>query len=65
LALLKGSVNSKLGNIGFDKKRPELAKSGFSLTNTIAKESNWDEKEISQRQQQLADLAVKAWPYLQ
>jgi hypothetical protein len=64
LALLQGSVNSKLGNIGFNQKQPELAKSNFSLTNMIAKQADWNEKEISDRQQQLADYAVKAWPFL-
>lgn len=64
LALLKGSVNSKLGNIAFASKVPELAKSGFSLTSTIAKNSNWDEKEILDRQEHLAKHAIKAWPLL-
>ena len=64
LALLKGSVNSKLGNVGFSQKAPELAKSEFSLTNSIAKESNWTEKEISERQHRLAEYAVRAWPHL-
>lgn len=63
LALLKGSVNFKLGNIGFDKKVPELAKSEFSLTNEIAKKTNWFENEINERQKRLADLAVAAWPF--
>ena len=63
LALLKGSVNSKLGNIGINKKFPELAKSEFGLTNMISKQADWGEKEISDRQQRLAEYAVKAWPF--
>jgi hypothetical protein len=64
LALLKGSVNSKLGNVAPSKKLPELAKSDFSLTNMIGKQSDWGEKEIFERQQELAEYAVKAWPFL-
>jgi hypothetical protein len=62
-ALLAGSVNSKLGNIGFEEKKIALAGSPFSLTSSIAKESKWEEKEIAARQKSLADLAVSAWPF--
>jgi hypothetical protein len=63
-ALLAGSVNSKLGNVGFDAKRKALADSPFSLTNSVSKCSEWGEKEISERQNKLADLAKKAWPFV-
>lgn len=62
-ALLAGSVNSKLGNIGFAIKKPILAKSPYSLTRLAAKGSTWGVKEISARQKTLANLAVKAWPF--
>ncbi len=63
-ALLAGSVNSKLGNIGFAAKKPALAKSSFSLTSTSAENEQWGEKEINDRQKNMADLAVKAWAFL-
>ncbi|HET7207165.1 MAG TPA: DUF262 domain-containing HNH endonuclease family protein [Terriglobales bacterium] len=61
-ALLIGSVNSKLGNAGFDEKRKALRTAAFSLTSSIADFKTWDLNSISQRQQRLADLAVRAWP---
>jgi hypothetical protein len=63
-ALLAGSVNSRIGNVGFDVKRKALADSPFSLTNTVSKYTAWGEKEIGERQNTLADLALKAWPFL-
>lgn len=63
-ALLAGSVNSSLGNVGFNAKREALADSPFSLTGTTSKCAAWGEKEIATRQNTLADLALKAWPFL-
>lgn len=63
-ALLAGSVNSSIGNVGFDAKRQALADSPFSLTSNVSKSPAWGEKEISERQNALAVLAVKAWPFL-
>jgi hypothetical protein len=61
-ALLAGSVNSRLGNVGFDLKKPALAASPFSLTSEIANKSDWNVSEIAERQARLATLAVQAWP---
>ncbi len=63
-ALLTGSVNSRIGNIGFDAKRKALADSEFSLTNQTSKCAGWSEKEIADRQSELAKIAIKAWPLL-
>lgn len=63
-ALLAGSVNSKIGNVGLDAKRKALAESPFSLTRSVSQASDWEEKEITERQSVLADLAKKAWPFL-
>jgi hypothetical protein len=63
-ALLAGSVNSKIGNVGFKDKKAALASSPFSLTSSVAKSSGWDVKDISARQATMANLAVKAWPLL-
>jgi hypothetical protein len=61
-ALLAGSVNSKLGNVGYDTKKVPLAASPFSLTQDAGKHADWTLQEIAQRQKDLADLAVPAWP---
>lgn len=62
-ALLAGSVNSNLGNEEFKTKRPALLASPFSLTKRIAHgKTAWDVKDIVERQEHLASLAVKAWP---
>lgn len=63
-ALLTGSVNSRIGNVGFDAKRKALADSEFSLTNQTSKGTDWGEKEIAERQISLAKIAIKAWPLL-
>jgi hypothetical protein len=63
-ALLAGSVNSSIGNVGLNAKRQALADSPFSLTSQASIATNWGEKEIGERQVSLAALAVKAWPFL-
>jgi hypothetical protein len=61
-ALLSGSVNSKLGNVGYATKRPALLVSQFSLTKEAAAPSDWSLHEIAVRQKRMAELAVLAWP---
>jgi hypothetical protein len=61
-ALLAGSVNSKLGNVGYDTKKPALATSPFSLTKEASDRTGWSVYEIAERQKRLAELAVIAWP---
>lgn len=63
-ALLAGSVNSRIGNVGFDAKRKALADSPFTLTSMVSKCADWGEKEIGERQNTLAGIALKAWPFL-
>lgn len=63
-ALLAGSVNSKIGNVGFAAKQKALANSPFSLTNEVSKVSDWGEKEVTERQERLASLAKDAWTFL-
>lgn len=64
LALLTGSVNSRLGNIGFEKKKPLLKDSSFSLTAMVADYPRWEEREIADRQEKLSSYAAMAWPIL-
>jgi hypothetical protein len=61
-ALLDGNVNSKLGNVGYDIKKPALAASPFTLTQEAAVHMQWGISEIADRQKRLADLAALAWP---
>jgi hypothetical protein len=63
-ALLVGSVNWKLGNVGFETKRKALADSKYSLTSQVSVSPKWEEQEIAARQDVLANLAKKAWPFM-
>ena len=61
--LLPATVNSKLGNVSYDVKKPALsAKGNFSLTKDAAEFNSWGIAEIATRQKRLAELAVKTWP---
>ncbi len=62
MALLKARSNSTIGNSGFPDKIPVLQASDYILTREIAQYSKWDDSTISERQQRLAELAVKTWP---
>ncbi len=62
LALMKQKINSDIGNAGFDAKKTVLADSQFELTKTIAGYDNWMPTNIETRQNELAALAIKAWP---
>lgn len=62
MALMQAKVNVSLANYLFSVKRPYYQKSTFLLTQQIGKTKSWGQKEIKERQQQLAALAVKTWP---
>jgi Protein of unknown function DUF262/Protein of unknown function (DUF1524) len=62
LVLLQASKNTLIGNSAFDKKQPVLKASAFKLTACVANRLSWGPKEISERQKELAQLAVKTWP---
>jgi hypothetical protein len=62
LALMKTKINAKAGNDDFSSKKQHYKGSKFTLTSSIAEESNWDRAAIDRRQSVLADLAVKTWP---
>jgi len=61
-ALLAGSVNSAIGNVGFHTKKKALGASPFSLTKSAANGNTWDVSRIIERQKKLALLGPKAWP---
>ena len=61
LALLGAKENAAAGNAPFSKKKASFKKSRFMLTKMISKAKEWGPAAISERQDYLADLAVKAW----
>jgi uncharacterized protein with ParB-like and HNH nuclease domain len=62
LALLKTRINTDVGNDSFAFKKTFYTQSAYSLTSSIGQYAQWDVTSIADRQQQLADLAIKAWP---
>jgi hypothetical protein len=58
---LQRTKNSLIGNSPFSEKKPILANSGYELTKWIAKKRQWSIKEIDERQEILANLAVDLW----
>lgn len=62
LAIYPSKENSRIGNVPFDDKKKEFAKSSFVTTSEITKYSTWDQQAIEDRQAELAKLASKAWP---
>lgn len=56
------SANRTVGNQSFERKSEAFAESGFEITRAIAdRYDTWGEKEIEQRQAQLAKLALSIW----
>lgn len=62
LALLNKRMNSKAANADFNTKKPYFSGSKITLTNEVAARAQWTALEIEERQRELAQLAVKAWP---
>ncbi len=62
MVLLRADLNSVIGNRRLEEKKPTLAKSTFLLTKEVAQQDEWGPKEITSRQERMAELAVKVWP---
>ena len=62
LALLTSPINTEAGNDGFDFKKQFYNQSEYILTQKIASYQTWNKESISNRQVELANLAVKTWP---
>ncbi len=62
LALLRVSDNSELKSKSFAEKKPVYEASPYILTSQIAEADEWTPETIVERQERLADLAVKTWP---
>jgi hypothetical protein len=62
MVLLDAKKNAKLGNAGFEEKRSVFAESSLFLTRRVSKFAAWGPDEVTERQLELAELAVKTWP---
>lgn len=62
LALLSKGPNDRIGNKPFTVKKPVLAASELQLTQDAGNQADWTPKAIIERQERLAELALKAWP---
>lgn len=62
MVLLQASKNAAIGNKPFKDKLPIYKDSAYLLTREVAKNSKWGVDEINERQEKLADLAVRTWP---
>lgn len=62
LCLLDKSVNRQGAAAGFKTKVKTYISSELILTNTISNYSKWNRESINNRQREMAELAIKAWP---
>jgi hypothetical protein len=62
MILLNPDINAKIGGNGFAEKKKLFVKSPLLLTQAVGKFAQWGPAEIDERQEALADLAVKIWP---
>jgi hypothetical protein len=64
MVLLRASVNSTVGNSSFaDKKKVYKQSSTMELTKWVVACDDWTEIEVAKRQAEMAELAVKIWPF--
>lgn len=61
--LLNSKKNSKLGNVGFDRKLEVFKESEFLINGKFLSDDDakWGIKEINSRQKMMADYAIKIW----
>jgi hypothetical protein len=62
LVLLRANQNRNLGNASFPKRKAVYSESGYYVTRMVADYERWGAKEIRDRQERLAELAVQTWP---
>lgn len=63
LTLVAPSFNGAVSNLGWESKRPELAKqSKLQLNTALGAIDTWDEHAIEARARSLAAVAVRVWP---
>lgn len=62
LTLLQSRINSEEGNANFNSKKVRFGQSELWITKMISEEyKSWDENNIVDRQQKLAETAVQTW----
>lgn len=61
LAIMSTRLNSEVGNSSFSEKKAHYANSSFELTKQLEGYDAWNDETISQRQEELADLALLTW----
>ena len=61
MVLLNPNMNVRVGNKPFAEKAPVFATSPSLLTQDVGAYAEWGSKEIDQRQEKLAEFAVKTW----
>ena len=54
-------LNSEVGNSSFAEKKTHYANSSFELTKQLGNYEVWNDETISQRQEELAELALITW----
>lgn len=63
IVLLQQSKNEEIGDKDYKTvKSPVLSNSRFELTKITGDKTSWGPEEIIERQQRLAEIAVKTWP---
>ena len=62
LALLQAKKNADLKSASFEDKKPIFKASTYQLTNQLATVESWTTDQIVNRQEILAQWALKAWP---
>ena len=60
--LLRASTNSRAGNESFADKKEKLAEAPYVLTSMVGSVDEWTPAAIQERQEYLAELAVRTWP---
>lgn len=61
--LLERTLNNNLDNKEFQQKAPIYSQSAFGLTKELGNLADWNFQTASTRAEELAALAVKAWPF--
>lgn len=60
--LLEKKKNEKLGNCAFETKKAAYRSSTIETTRIVGQKDCWSEEQIDQRQADMAELALHAWP---
>lgn len=62
LTLLEKKLNRKAGGKSFADKRGVYKESQFEITKKLSRKQTWTKQSVAKRTEELADLAIRAWP---